>query len=237
IGMMPLRLTRPTVGLIPAKPFEDDGQTMEPSVSVPMAAAQRFAETPAPEPELEPQGLRSSAYGFLVRPPRPLHPLVEWLQRMLAHSLRLVLPRMTAPAARNLCATQESFGGLEPTRANEPAVVIILSAVSMLSLINTGMPCNGPRGPLALRSRSSESAIATASGLSSRTLLMAGPCLSISSMRAVYLSTSERAVNLPDFIPSCRSAIVISSSSKDLTSVAGRLEALEEMSRAAPSAG
>jgi hypothetical protein len=28
-------------------------------------------------PELDPQGLRSSAYGFFVNPPRPLHPLVE----------------------------------------------------------------------------------------------------------------------------------------------------------------
>ena len=61
MGMMPLRLTKPTVGLIPVMPLEDEGQTMEPSVSVPIAAAQRFAETPAPEPELEPQGLRSSA--------------------------------------------------------------------------------------------------------------------------------------------------------------------------------
>src|SRR6266852_1744908 len=174
MGMMPLRLTKPTVGLIPIMLLEDEGQTMEPSVSVPIAAAQRFAETPAPEPELEPQGLRSSAYGFLVRPPRPLHPLVEWLERMLAHSLKLVLPRMTAPAERNFFATQESFAGLEPTSASEPAVVIILSAVSMLSLISTGMPCRRPRGPLALRSRSSESAIASASGLSSRTLLMAG---------------------------------------------------------------
>src|SRR4030081_1498531 len=138
MGMMPLRLTRPTVGLIPVMPLEDEGQTMEPSVSVPIAAAQRFADTPAPEPELEPHGLRSSAYGFFVSPPRPLQPLVEWLERMLAHSLRLVFPRMTAPAARSFCATKESFGGLEPTRASEPAVVIMRSAVSMLSLISTG---------------------------------------------------------------------------------------------------
>src|SRR6266851_8267237 len=189
--MMPLRLTRPTVGLIPAKPFEDDGQTMEPSVSVPMAAAQRFAETPAPEPELEPQGLRSSAYGFLVRPPRPLHSLVEWLERMLAHSLRLVWPKITAPAARSFCTTNESFGGLAPTRASEPAVVIMRSAVSMLSLIRTGIPCIGPRGPLDLRSRSSASAMEGASGLSSSTLLIVGPCLSMSSMRWEYFSTRE----------------------------------------------
>ena len=41
--------------------FEDEGQTTEPSVSVPIAAAHRFALAAAPEPELEPQGLRSSA--------------------------------------------------------------------------------------------------------------------------------------------------------------------------------
>ena len=60
-GMMPLRLTSPTVGLIPASPFDDDGQTIEPSVSVPIPAAAKFAEMPAPVPELDPQGLRSSA--------------------------------------------------------------------------------------------------------------------------------------------------------------------------------
>ena len=45
---MPLRLTRPTVGLIPTMPFEDAGQTMEPSVSVPMATAQRLADDCSP---------------------------------------------------------------------------------------------------------------------------------------------------------------------------------------------
>ena len=34
---------------------------MEPSVSVPMAAAHRLAATATPEPELEPDGVRSSA--------------------------------------------------------------------------------------------------------------------------------------------------------------------------------
>jgi hypothetical protein len=42
-------------------PFMEDGQTMEPSVSVPTATAHRFAATAAPDPELDPQGLRSSA--------------------------------------------------------------------------------------------------------------------------------------------------------------------------------
>jgi hypothetical protein len=58
--MIPARLTRPTVGLIPTSEFADEGQTIDPSVSVPIAAAQRFADGAAPEPELDPQGFRSN---------------------------------------------------------------------------------------------------------------------------------------------------------------------------------
>jgi hypothetical protein len=43
-----------------------DGDTIDPSVSVPTAAAARLAATATADPELEPDGLRSSAYGFLV---------------------------------------------------------------------------------------------------------------------------------------------------------------------------
>src|SRR5450432_2536895 len=77
IGIMPLRLNKPTVGFIPTMPQNEEGATTEPSVSVPMATAHRFAATAAPEPELEPQGLRSSTYGFFVCPPRLVHPLVD----------------------------------------------------------------------------------------------------------------------------------------------------------------
>src|SRR5262245_56493165 len=81
IGMTPVRLTRPTVGLMPTMPLADDGLMIEPLVSVPTAAAQRLAATATAEPELEPEALRSRAYGFLVRPPRPLQPLVEFEPR------------------------------------------------------------------------------------------------------------------------------------------------------------
>ena len=64
IGMMPVRLTRPSVGLMPTSEALFDGDTIDPSVSVPTAAAPRLAATAAPEPELEPDGLRSSAYGI-----------------------------------------------------------------------------------------------------------------------------------------------------------------------------
>src|SRR5262249_57086665 len=60
IGIMPERLTRPTVGLIPTRPFADDGHTIDPSVSVPIPTAARLAEIEAPVPELDPHGFRSS---------------------------------------------------------------------------------------------------------------------------------------------------------------------------------
>src|SRR5262249_47588845 len=145
IGTMPLRLTSPSVGLMPTSALLFDGETIDPSVSVPTAAAQRFAATAAPEPELEPDGLRSSAYGFLVSPPRPLQPLVECVDRKFAHSLRFVLPRITAPASRRRWTTKASFGGFDPASASDPAVVIMRSAVAMLSLIRIGMPWSGPR--------------------------------------------------------------------------------------------
>jgi hypothetical protein len=79
--MIPERLTSPTVGLIPTTDCADDGDTMEPFVSVPIATAQRFAAAAEPEPELDPDGVRSSAYGLRVCPPIPLHPLVECVER------------------------------------------------------------------------------------------------------------------------------------------------------------
>src|SRR5438067_1827656 len=135
IGTMPDRLIKPSVGLMPTNPFVDEGASTDPSVSVPTAAAQRFAATAAAEPELEPEGFRSSAYGQSVSPPRPLQPLVECEDRKFAHSLKLVLPGNTAPASRSFFATNESRVGAGPISANDPAVVIIRSRVSMLSLI------------------------------------------------------------------------------------------------------
>src|SRR5436305_1266767 len=95
IGMIPARLISPTVGLIPTTPHTVEGEMIEPLVSVPTATAHKLAATPAADPELEPEGFRSSAYGFFVSPPRPLQPLVERSPRKLAHSLRFALPMMT----------------------------------------------------------------------------------------------------------------------------------------------
>src|SRR5438309_6970038 len=183
IGTTPARETRPTVGLIPTTPFALAGQTMLPSVSVPMETAVKFADAAAPDPELEPQGLRSVAYGLLHCPPRPDHPLEEKKERKLAHSLRVVLPRITAPASRRWAAMVASRGAGVPTRPSDPAAVCILSLVSVLSLSRTGMPCSGPRALPAWRCASRAVAMALASGLTWITELTFGQLWSMVWMR------------------------------------------------------
>jgi hypothetical protein len=59
IGTTPARLVSPTVGLIPTTELALDGQTIDPSVSVPIATVVRFAATAAGDPELDPHGLES----------------------------------------------------------------------------------------------------------------------------------------------------------------------------------
>src|SRR3712207_971845 len=86
-GMTPARLVSPPVGLIPTTQLAVAGETIEPLVSVPMATAQRLAAGATPEPELEPPGVRSRAYGLRHWRPRPLQPLDERVERKLAHSL------------------------------------------------------------------------------------------------------------------------------------------------------
>jgi hypothetical protein len=61
IGTMPKRLTRPSVGLMPTSMLLLAGDVIDPSVSVPTAIAQRLAAVAAPDPELDPDVLRSSA--------------------------------------------------------------------------------------------------------------------------------------------------------------------------------
>src|SRR4051794_25034010 len=104
IGTMPDRLISPSVGLIPTSDPAALGEVIDPSVSLPTAAAAKLAATAAPEPELEPEGVRSSAYGFRHCPPRPLQPDDEWVERKFAHSLILVLPSRMAPASRSRAA-------------------------------------------------------------------------------------------------------------------------------------
>src|SRR3989442_6220100 len=86
-------LTRPLVGRIPTIPFTDDGNRIEPPVSVPSAPRQVRAATAAPEPPLEPAGERSRFQGVRQVPGGGV-----WGVPPPAESCIFVLPMMMSPA-------------------------------------------------------------------------------------------------------------------------------------------
>src|SRR5437660_1739584 len=70
-GMTPVRLTKPTVGLMPTRDSTSLGDRMLPLVSVPIAAAAYASEAPAPDPDDEPLG-SPPLYGLTTCPPSEL---------------------------------------------------------------------------------------------------------------------------------------------------------------------
>src|SRR5205085_6445837 len=141
MGTTPSVGTSPTVGFIPTRPLAAAGAVIDPLVSVPTAKSASRAATAAPLPELDPHACRFRAYGLRVRPPCALHPDVECVDLMLAHSLRLVLPSTTIPASRSRRTSGASRSGGTSARASEPAVDA-RPAVSMLSFTSTARPCS-----------------------------------------------------------------------------------------------
>ena len=150
------------------------GQVIDPSVSVPIAAQAMPAATAAPLPDDDPQAFLSIACGLRTRPPTALQPLVERLERMLAHSDRLVLPSTTPPASRSRAISGASRPVMLSLSARLPAVVGH-SRVSILSFTSTVRPWRGR--PVAWL------AWAVASGLVTITAFSSGPASSISAMR------------------------------------------------------
>src|SRR6476619_2136056 len=120
---MLVRLTSPTVGFSPTTPLTAAGQVIEPSVSVPTAKRTIPAATAAALPLELPQVLRSTAHGLCVCPPIALQPEIECDERIFAHSLRLVLPRITAPAERSRATSGASRLVTFVASARLPAVV------------------------------------------------------------------------------------------------------------------
>ena len=120
----PARDVRPTVGFIPTKLLISLGDTIEPSVSEPKAAAHSPMAVPIPLPELDPEGSPRGTYGLLDCPPLPENPDGTF-PRKLAHSLRFAFPNRIAPAARNFAATWASRGTTEPRRAKDPMKLLL----------------------------------------------------------------------------------------------------------------
>ena len=73
-AMPPARLTRPNVGRRAVVPQRIEGETSEPSVSVPMANAQRPAAVALADPALEPDEPSRGSKGLRVTPPNQTSP-------------------------------------------------------------------------------------------------------------------------------------------------------------------
>ena len=148
IGMMPARLIKPDRRL----DADESGDRRRDTRSSRRFRCRRRPPQGSRRPRLRCRsstrtGCGRARTGSCTCPPRPLQPLVDLVDRKFAHSLRFVLPRITAPASRRRSTTNASRAATEPSSASDPAVVVIRSAVSMLSLMTTGMPCSGHAGP------------------------------------------------------------------------------------------
>src|SRR2546423_14759515 len=130
--MPPHRDTRPYVGFRPTTPQNAAGWRIEPPVSVPRLAATSPAETAAALPPELPPGTRSTFHGFFVGLTAD-----RSVDEPIPNSSMLVLPMMIAPAARSRSAAAPSYGGIQPARMREPAVVA-RSLVTRLSLSAIG---------------------------------------------------------------------------------------------------
>src|SRR5262249_34734724 len=121
---------------------------VEPITWLPSAALSIPAATAAAEPLLDPPGVRRRSCGLRV--PR---------DSVAANSVVTVFPTMTAPASRSAATLAASRSERQPAKSGEPFSVG-MSAVSMMSLIPSGIPSMGERGR-AWRQRSVDSSAAT----------------------------------------------------------------------------
>ena len=75
---MPWRLTRPYVGFMPTTPQSAAGLRIDPDVSPPVAAITSPAASAAPDPLLDPPGVRERSHGLVASanspPPTGLPP-------------------------------------------------------------------------------------------------------------------------------------------------------------------
>ena len=218
IGTTCRRLISPTVGFKPTMPFMAAGQVTEPSVSVPTAKSTNWAATAAPLPDDDPQVLRFSACGLRVCPPTALQPEMEASARMLAHSDKLVLPRMMAPAARSRATSGASRPVTLPASARLPAVVGSGPMVSTLSFTSTGWPNSGPFGALlassalAWSSAVGSSAITAFSrgfmactrAMAARVLISAAPITAGAALAALASSIAANVTRIIISTPGCK---------------------------------
>src|SRR5947207_2583922 len=111
----PVRGTRPNVGRSPVTPQRIDGETMLPSVSLPIAKATSPAAVAAPAPALLPEDPSSRSQGFIVCPPNQTS--------FSASDPRLSFATSTAPASFSRFVTAASRLGTRFRYGSAPYVV------------------------------------------------------------------------------------------------------------------
>src|ERR1700754_3552887 len=147
-----------------------------------MASGASYAATAAALPPPEPPGIRSRSHGFFVEP------YAEYsVEEPIANSSMLVLPIITVPASRSRSTIVASYGGCQPSRIFEPAVVGT-PLVAITSFTATGTPASGP----VTSPRSTRSAAASAPARSTcRNACTWSSTAPIRSRCAVVTSTAE----------------------------------------------
>src|SRR5689334_3180064 len=123
---------------MPVVPVSAAGWRIEPPVSVPSAPGTRPAATAAAEPPDEPPGTRVGSHGFFTGPYAEFS-----FDEPIANSSIDSLPTRIAPASFSFRDGVPSYGGTQPSRIFEPAVVS-RPLVTNRSLSATGTPASRP---------------------------------------------------------------------------------------------
>ena len=157
-------------------PLSEPGQTSEPSVSVPSRRGGEAGRHRRAAARARAAGAAVQHIGVRHQPADP-RPAADRMRRADVRpfaQIRLAQDDRRPPRAAARPPARRDGVTLSAS-ASEPAVVGIGSAVSILSFTRIGMPCSGPRGPLALRSASSARASSMASGLTAMHAVQRGP--------------------------------------------------------------
>ena len=122
-------------------PLIDDGQEIDPFVSVPIAISTNPEATATADPELDPHGLYLLSKKWVVWPPILDQPLTEFSLLKFAHSERFAFPEIWKPESISLWTMKAFLLATLSLSANEPAEVIfpwisILSFMTMLILVS-----------------------------------------------------------------------------------------------------
>ena len=159
-GKCPLFATMPALGLWAKRPQKAAGTRIDPPMSLPSSAPVRPAATAAAPPPVLPPAVSAGFQGFVVRP----NSLLTDCQSALATGT-LVLPRITAPAARSRrtlgasSAAMASAGSIIPPVDGRPATWMPSLTVigSPVRLPARALPARRFAAPLRERDRSPES--------------------------------------------------------------------------------